>query len=163
MRWFNQIHIKNILWRQNVQLLKKKCFVSYFLLDYLLLNQKKFAEDHHHHQIILLALILFLAICFCWPLLLISPQDNIPYPHRAKECTFFPVVRALSIWRNLQKNDVYVLLILLGWFVRWEVSDCTVAVMWGAATRICSKGHVTFLCSSNFALSVSVSVIMTWL
>ena len=33
--------LRNILWSQNVQLLKKKCFASRLLLVYLLLNKKK--------------------------------------------------------------------------------------------------------------------------
>ena len=30
---------------------------------------------------------------------------------------------------------------LIGWFVRWEVSACTFAVLWGVASRFCSKQY----------------------
>ena len=48
-----------------------------------------------------------------------------------------------------------VLFVFLTWFVWWKVSDCTAAVLWGAAFGICLKQHVTSLCSSHQAFSRS--------
>ena len=67
-------------------------------------------------------------------------------------------------WWKLQKNAIccfelilkhiqYVLYVLLEWFVRWEVIGCTAAVLLGAASRICSKQHVAFLCSQLLYVS----------
>ena len=33
---------------------------------------------------------------------------------------------------------------MFGWFVRWEVSGHTAAVLWGVASKICIKQHVAF-------------------
>ena len=35
--------------------------------------------------------------------------------------------------------------------MRWEVSGSTAAVLCGVASRMCSKKHVAFLCSSHLA------------
>ena len=43
----------------------------------------------------------------------------------------------------------YVLHILLGWFMRWEVNGSTATVLWGAASRTCLKQHAAFLCCSH--------------
>ena len=50
------------------------------------------------------------------------------------------------------RNNKYVSFISLGWFVIWEANDHIAAVFWGAASGICSKQHVAFLCSSYQAL-----------
>ena len=50
----------------------------------------------------------------------------------------------------------HVLFILLGWFVRWEASGHTAAVLYNANYRICSKQHVAVLCKSNLAFSQSI-------
>ena len=41
--------------------------------------------------------------------------------------------------------------ILFEWFLRWEVSDHTIAALWGAASRICPKNHATLLYFSQLA------------
>ena len=38
---------------------------------------------------------------------------------------------------------------ILGWFIRWEISGCTAAIMWLALSRICSKQRITFLFCSH--------------
>ena len=53
-------------------------------------------------------------------------------------------------------------LILLGWFVRSEVSGCTAAVLCSAANRIWSKQHVVFLCISHLAFSSGVLLVSMW-
>ena len=57
----------------------------------------------------------------------------------------------LWIHLYLPHSTQYALLILLEWFVWWKVSDCTTAVLWGAASWICSNQHVAFLCSYHVA------------
>ena len=42
------------------------------------------------------------------------------------------------------------------------VSGGTAAVLWGATSRICSKWHTAFLCSSHLAFSPSVSLASCW-
>ena len=64
------------------------------------------------------------------------------------------------------------LLVLFGWFVRWEVNGHTIAVLLGTASGICLKQHVASLCSSHLALSSNIllkskwcnhAVVLTWL
>ena len=43
------------------------------------------------------------------------------------------------------------LLVLHGWFVRWEVSGRTAAILYLAASRICAKQHTASLCTSRQA------------
>ena len=45
---------------------------------------------------------------------------------------------------NIQHCALHVLLVSLGWFVRWEVDNRTTTVVWGAASRICSKQDADF-------------------
>ena len=45
-------------------------------------------------------------------------------------------------------------------FVKWDVDGRT--VLWGTASRICSKQCVAFLCSSYVAFCSSVSLASTW-
>ena len=51
------------------------------------------------------------------------------------------------------------LFILLGWFLRWEVSVLTIGVLWGVASRICSKQHAAFLWSSHLVFSLCISFV----
>ena len=50
--------------------------------------------------------------------------------------------------------------VLFGWFVRWEVSGCTAAVLWGVTSRICEKQHILFSCSSHPAFSLSILLML---
>ena len=59
-------------------------------------------------------------------------------------CLYFP------------SSDQHVLFVSIGWFVRWEVNDCTVSEC--VALRIYSKQHSASLCSSYLAFSSSVSL-----
>ena len=47
--------------------------------------------------------------------------------------------------------------VLLGWFVRWEVSGRTTAVLLGAVSSICWKHPASFFCSSRLVFSLSIS------
>ena len=49
----------------------------------------------------------------------------------------------------------YVLFVLLGWFVKWEVNGFTAAVLSGAASRICLKQCASSLCSFYLVFSSS--------
>ena len=51
----------------------------------------------------------------------------------------------------------HVLIILFGWFIRWEVSGCTAVVLRGVTSRICSTQHAASLYSSHQAFSPSIS------
>ena len=51
--------------------------------------------------------------------------------------------------------------VLLGWFVRWVVSGRTTFLL-VVASRICSKWHVVFLCSSHPTFSPCVSLVSNW-
>ena len=61
----------------------------------------------------------------------------------------------------LQECPVYPF-VLLGWFVRWEISSRKANDLKGAASGICSKQNVAFLCSFHIAFSPSVSL-KSWL
>ena len=50
----------------------------------------------------------------------------------------------------------HVLFILLGWFVRWEVSGCIAAILLSAASKICSKQHIASFCSSHLVFFLGV-------
>ena len=56
----------------------------------------------------------------------------------------------------LPSRTQHVLLVLLGWFVRWEVSGRTGAVLKHVTSRIYLKQHTESLCSSHLAFSVGV-------
>ena len=43
----------------------------------------------------------------------------------------------------------YVLIVLLGWIVKWELNIRTTIVLLGAASSMCSKQSTTSLCSSH--------------
>ena len=44
---------------------------------------------------------------------------------------------------------------LTWWFVRWEASGRTTAVLWGVVSWICSKQHTAALCSFQLAFPPS--------
>ena len=50
----------------------------------------------------------------------------------------------------------------LAWLARWEDSGCTAALLQSAASRICSKQHVTSLCSSRSDFSSGVLLKSRW-
>ena len=55
-----------------------------------------------------------------------------------------------------------VLFVLLGWFLRLEVSGSTAVVSWGIASRICPKLLVAFFCSSHLAYSLCILLASMW-
>ena len=53
---------------------------------------------------------------------------------------------------------LYVLIILFGWLMRWEVRSRIAVALWSTASRIYSKQNAPSLCSSQLAFSTIVSV-----
>ena len=51
-------------------------------------------------------------------------------------------------------SPIVLLFVLLGWFVRLEESGDAATVLYGVASRICSKQHMIFSCSSHIAFSL---------
>ena len=68
----------------------------------------------------------------------------------------------LWIHSYFSNSTLHVLFVLLVWFVRWEVSSCTAAVLWCIASRICSKQPVVFLSSSHLVFSSSILLASIW-
>ena len=79
----------------------------------------------------------------------------------------------VAMWRSTQENIAYkfvllissaqyVLFILPGSFVRWEVNGHTAAVLSNAASRISSEKHTTSLCSSYLAFSPNITLATEW-
>ena len=46
-----------------------------------------------------------------------------------------------------------ILSVILEWFVRWEVSDCTAIVLWHVDYRVCLKRHASSFSSSHLTFS----------
>ena len=53
----------------------------------------------------------------------------------------------------------HILFIILAWFLRWKISGHIAAVLSGAASKICSKQHVTFLGSYHLTFSPCVLLV----
>ena len=70
--------------------------------------------------------------------------------------------RHLWVHPSFFSSVPHILFILLEWFLRWEVSSQTPAVLYGVASRICSKQHVASLFSFHQAFSLCVSLTPTW-
>ena len=101
---------------------------------------------------------LFLAIHPYQPLLLVSSLDDTQC--LALVCSRMRVHRKISLMSSsllLQQG-----LACLEWFVRWEVSDRTTTVLYGTASRICSKQHAASLCSSYLVFSPSILLKSKW-
>ena len=74
-----------------------------------------------------------------------------------------------SSWGNFAHEFVltspavpHVFFVFLVEFVRWKVSGQTAVVSWGASSRICSKWHIAFICSSHLASSLHISLVSKW-
>ena len=108
------------------------------------------------------------------PSLSVSPLDGIRCLHRTEKYHFFaswPIL--VCPWIAIHKRRLHISLMLLlqqcsaylahlGWFMRWEVSVHTAAVLEGAASRISSKQHAASLCSSHQAFSPGISLKSKW-
>ena len=96
-------------------------------------------------------------------LLLLGLLDCIKCPNRAGP--YWSANTSASMYRRpwdnitnefvltFSSNTQHVLFVLLGWFVRWEVNADIATFLLVAASRIGSKHHVAFLCSSHLAFS----------
>ena len=63
---------------------------------------------------------------------------------------------------SFSSSPPHVLLVLLGWFVRWEVSGRKATVLWGVTSRICSEQHIASLSTSHLSLSPRISIESMW-
>ena len=136
--------------------------------------------------LLLLIIIIIIIIESCWqhrvpwvaltirsyhPLLLEGPLDGISCLHRADTCKSLLVSKywCIPVQESIREHYLYIhpyftcraLFIFLGWFVRWEVSGCTYALLLDAASRIYLKQHLAFLSCSYF-LPPSVSLEIRW-
>ena len=62
----------------------------------------------------------------------------------------------------LLQQSQHVMFILFEWFVRWEASGRTAAILLGASSRICSKQHPASLWSFHISFSQSISLKSKW-
>ena len=90
-------------------------------------------------------------------------QDNIPYPHIAAECMFVLVVLLLHghVWGSIRVH-------LFEFVPASPAVSCMSGssnlnsfrdrrqVLWGVATRTCSRLHAAFLCNCRLASSPAV-------
>ena len=123
-------------------------------------------HHHHHHQVVM--------ITRCSLTLYRRPALSSITTGRSD--MLHPVsvqgwcMKVLAGWPTLVHSSVnkpydfifasptlHVLFILLGWFLRWEVSGRTAAVLWDATSKICSRQHVASLYSSHLAFSQCTS------
>ena len=125
---------------------------------HLLVNswQIRFFRQDVKQTFSIIIIIIIIKSCWCMASFLIGPPDSIQCPHRADVCKFMLVglhwcahistgERRLCVRPCFTDNVKYILLVLQGWFVRWEVSGRRTTVLKGAVSRICSKMHtVTF-------------------
>ena len=104
-----------------------------------------------------------------------SLLNNIQCLHRADSCKFLLVnqhwcvymqkfIGEYHLWVHPFFSSIgqYSLFILLGWFVKWELSGYITAVLWGAASRIWSEQQTVSLCSSYVTFSPNISLKSKW-
>ena len=114
---------------------------------------------------------LSLAILTYYPSLLAGPPNYIQYWHRADMSSLClsankdvsidmsPIrERRFRVRSWFSSSTPHVLFVLFGLFVRWKMSGCTAVVLTVVDIRICSKQHITFLCSSHLAFTQSISL-----
>ena len=63
---------------------------------------------------------------------------------------------------SLSLAHQHILLVFRWWFVRWEVSGRITDVLFGTASRICSKLSASFFCSFHLTFSPSISLNSKW-
>ena len=88
---------------------------------------------------------LSLIICSYHPPLLTGPLDSTQWPHWVDECKFLENIAYEFVSDSLKVPNMS----WVGWFVRWEVSDRTAALLWSTAFVVCSKLQIVRLCSSH--------------
>ena len=74
-------------------------------------------------------------------------------PKQVRPCVVVHKNRHLWVHPYFFCRAQHFLLVLLGGFVRWEVSRCTAVISRGAISRVCSKQYVPFLFSYHLAFS----------
>ena len=97
------------------------------------------------------------------PLLTAGPSNYFQCPHRTDVISCWStntgtLIEECCLWvcPCFSNSALHVLFVLLGWFVRLEINGHTAAVLWGAASRICSKQPIAFLGSSHLAFSACI-------
>ena len=112
--------------------------------------------------------------CRCHSNLIIYPHLKLSSRQAVSTDSFDSLLPSVPIClcSYLSHSVQQLLVVLLGWFVRLDVSGCTAVVLWGVAFRICSKQHTASFCSYSLAFSpgdflkskwCNVTIVMTWL
>ena len=121
-------------------------------------------NHHHHHRVVLTAQRSLTLSCY--PSLSVGLLACILCPHRIdikkislliSQHLYIHVLESIRehclwVYPCSSISTLCVLFILLEWFVRWEPSGHTVAVLWA----VVSRQHAAFLCSSHQAFSQCV-------
>ena len=95
------------------------------------------------------------------PSFLVGLLDSIQSPYWTDVSEYLLALPWVKV-ANVFVLTYQVLFILLRWFVWWVVSGRTTVVFLDDVSRICSKQHVAFLCSSRFDFSLGVSLESIW-
>ena len=126
-----------------------------------------------NHQIMLIAWNSLTIRPYCPSLL--EGYLFIQCPHRANDCKFLLFGQPWSIlmldsirerrfcvrpYFNISTQ--HVLFVKLEWFMRWEESCRTAAILLSVTSMISSKQRVALLCSSHLAFSAHVSLASMW-
>ena len=107
----------------------------------------RYTHTHTHIYIhIYIYIIIIIIIKSRW-------QHEVPWLYIGQPTRVSIRRRGLWIRPNFSSSDQHVLFVLLECFLRWEAGNRTVAVLCGVATRICTKYHAAFLCSSHLPFS----------
>ena len=95
---------------------------------------------------ILIGLSIYLSICLSLLSIVLGRSSKLNSLSTQSRCNYIFAGRPKLIRPYFSSRASYVLFVLFGWFVKWEADD-----FWGVPSRICSKQHVAFLCSSHLA------------
>ena len=120
---------------------------------------QRFKLFHHHHRQVSLTVQISRNLSLHLSLSSIASgriSDSTLSSHRADISNFLLVHQHLWVHLCLSSSIQQVLFVLLGWFLWWEVSGCTVAILRVVASRICSKCLVSVYMVSKCLVSVYI-------